>query len=376
VTDPTARRCDDHVEEAAVLPVDIHCHGIGGIDFSRLDGLDLRAVNALAAREQVICVPTVFLAPHDLRAFVALVRDFHDLSRAGVLPYVAGFALEGPLLSSSGGTPRTGAWQPTEAEWSELCSCGPLGLRYVVISPDFATPTSALAEQRRRRSTFDLEWALRELIDQGIAPALGHFSKADPHRSADCIEEVLAVNAAHAYPVHIITDHLYNDMPLAFRHAWRGASELSRRDAEVRIALQTPWDLDGLDEIIGPVPAALIRAAVAGELHVCLNFDGEHVDLAYCRRTLDLIGADAVIAMTDRTDADVLAGEPLHKVPTSSLWYQADEAVAAGTTSLARQIANLRTLGVDDEAVWKVTSRNPRHALGLSAVPPRSNPSA
>lgn len=344
-------------------PVEIHCHGIARIDFSVLDRLDLRAVDSAAAAEGILCVLTIFLPRGQLGRFVSLTQEFDVLSRAGELPHLAGLALEGPLLASSGGTPARAAWQPTTGEWALLASCGANGLRYVVLSPDFASPHSAL----RRRSGFTLEWAIEQLLDNGVAPALGHFARSDPKMSADHAAEILAINAARGYPVTILTDHLFNDMPLTFRHAWRGTAAQLERGRELSAALRIPWELDDLDETVGVVPATLLRAAMRDELMLCLNFDGEHVDPAYCRRTVDLVGSRPIIAMTDRTDIDRLAGEPLHKLTSSSLWYHDGDVVAAGSTPVARQITKIRALGFSDDVVHEITAVNPRRALRLGA---------
>jgi hypothetical protein len=348
-------------------PVEFHCHGIRDFDFSELDAMNLRALNTYLSFEQVACVPTIYLPHARLPRFVAFMHEYSTLVSGGELPHILGIAVEGPLLSSFGGTPSNGVWQPTRDEWHKLCLCGPLGLKYVVVSPDFAAPTSGLADKRDRRS-FGLEWAITELLDHGVAPAMGHFLKSDPSASAACIAQVIALNTNHSSPVRLITDHLFNDMPLAFRHTWRGEFELARRRDELAAVMDVPWRLENLDQTVGAVPAALMRAASRAELTLCMNFDGEHVDLAYCRRALDLLGVDSLILMTDRTDARVLSGQQLHKIATSSLWYQDDERVAAGSTPIARQIANLRSLGLDDQAVRALTSINPRRALGLRSL--------
>jgi N-acetylglucosamine-6-phosphate deacetylase len=341
------------------LPVDIHCHGIAQIDFSALERLDLRAVEAAAAAEAIVCVPTIFLARAQLDRFVEVTHEYDALSRGGELPHIAGLALEGPLLASSGGTPGRAAWLPTAAEWTRLASCGARGLRYVVVSPDFASRHSSL----RQRSAFTLNWAIETLIDHGVAPALGHFTRGDPKMSADHVEEILSINEARGRPVTVLTDHLFNDMPLAFRHAWRGRRGEREREAAIDEVLQQQWDAEDLDSMIGIVPATLIRAAGRGELVLCLNFDGEHVDPVYCRRTVKLAGAEAIVAMTDRTDVDRLAGEPLHKLEASNLWYQDGDVVAAGSTPVARQAANMRALGLGEDVIRQLTVTNPRRVL-------------
>jgi N-acetylglucosamine-6-phosphate deacetylase len=343
--------------------VEIHCHGIAHIDFSALEYLDLRAVEAAAAAEAIICVPTIFLTRVQLDRFVEITHEYDALSRAGELPHVAGLALEGPLLASSGGTPAQAAWLPTATEWTRLASCGARGLRYVVVSPDFASRHSSL----RPPSAFTLMRAVETLIDHGVAPALGHFSKGDPKMSAEHVEEILSINEGRGRPVTVLTDHLFNDMPLAFRHAWRGARAEREREAAIDEVLRQGWDAANLDSMLGIVPATLIRAAARSELVLCLNFDGEHVDPVYCRRTVELAGAEAIVAMTDRTDVDRLAGEPLHKLEASSLWYQQGDVVAAGSTTVARQAANMRALELDEDVIRQLTVTNPRRVLGLEA---------
>lgn len=346
------------------LPVEIHCHGIAHLDFSALDRFDLRALEAVAAAEAIVCVPTIFLVRAQLDRFVGLTHEYDALSRAGELPHVAGLALEGPLLASSGGTPARAAWLPTAAEWTRLASCGARGLRYVVVSPDFASRYSPL----RPRSAFTLNWAVETLIDHGVAPALGHFTRGNPKMSTERVEEILSINEGRGRPVTVLTDHLFNDMPLAFRHAWRGRRGRREREAAIAEFLQQQWDAKDLDSTIGIVPATLIRAAARGELVLCLNFDGEHVDPVFCRRTVELAGAEAIIAMTDRTDVDQLAGEPLHKLEASSLWYRDTDVVAAGSTSVAQQAANMRALGLGEDVIRQLTVTNPRRVLHLQVA--------
>jgi N-acetylglucosamine-6-phosphate deacetylase len=343
------------------LPVEIHCHGIAHIDFSALEGLDLRSVEAAAAAEKIVVVPTIFLARAQLDRFVEVAHEYDVLSCAGELPHIAGLALEGPLLASAGGTPSRAAWLPTAAEWIRLASCGARGLRYVVLSPDFASQHSSLGPG----CAFTLQQAVEALIDHGVAPALGHFTRGDPMMSAEHVEEILSINERRGRPVTVLTDHLFNDMPLAFRHAWRGRRGEREREAAISEVLEQRWDAEDLDTMIGIVPATLIRAAARGELMLCLNFDGEHVDPVYCGRTVELAGSEAIVAMTDRTEVDRLAGEPLHRLEASNLWYQDGDVVAAGSTPVGRQAANMRALGLSEDVVRQLTVTNPRRVLGL-----------
>ncbi|WP_411139190.1 hypothetical protein [Streptomyces sp. C10] len=46
-----------------------------------------------------------------------------------------------------------------------------------------------------------------------------------------------------------------------------------------------------MDEITSPVPAAIMREAVAGRIATCINLDGEHVDLAIASRAVNLMAS-------------------------------------------------------------------------------------
>jgi len=109
---------------------------------------------------------------------------------------------------------------------------------------------------------------------------------------------------------------------------------------------------------VGEVSGALIRAAHDGRLRLCLNFDGEHVDLEICRRVVELVGSRAVVAMTDRVDVGRLAGLPLERGPESELWYQATGLVAAGSSSVDRQMHTLRSIALDEPDVWRLAALN------------------
>src|SRR5205807_2279210 len=128
---------------------------------------------------------TVYLPEARLPEFLLFMRRFHAQRQDGILPRVAGIAVEGPLLASVGGTPESGVWRPTKADWSALASCAESGLRYVVLSPDADLPSSLLTA-----ATFNdaptVDWACRTLASSGVIPALGHFTRGDPRASAEC----------------------------------------------------------------------------------------------------------------------------------------------------------------------------------------------
>lgn len=353
------------------LPVEIHCHSMGGVDLSDFRELDLKALDAEAAAEGVACVPTMYLAREKLGDFRSFMERFHAMREQGLLPYVPAVALEGPLLASHGGTPAATVWPPTRAEWDLLAACGPLGLSYIVISPDGLTPESDLHGELTRHHP-DLAWIVRTLVEAGIRPALGHYTRAEPARAAELTDELVEVAWQGGSPIRgarVITDHLFNDMPSTIRHAFRTRRARAERDGLIAAYDLPSWNLADLDEQIGPVPAAIIRLCHDGKVSSCINFDGEHVDLAIAARAVDVMGKGHVMLMTDRCDAARLGGQQLHHGVENSLWYQDGGIVAAGSQPLDKQLHNARRAGVPESRLWDLASFTAYTALGLDTDP-------
>jgi N-acetylglucosamine-6-phosphate deacetylase len=340
-----------------MVPVLFHVHGIGEYDFSSLAPGQLAGVQAEATRRAIEVVPTIFLRREWLDSCQALLARY--AADAPLLPNILGFAIEGPLLGPEGGTPRAAAWSPSVDEWKRIAALGRLGLRYLVLAPD------AMALDDRLRPGFRFADLVALLHDNGINVALGHFLRGDPDRSADRALGLIAYANAlgGSRTANVLTDHLYNDMPRSFTHAWRGPDR-ERRDAELGEFLKRPWHEAGLRELLGAVPAALLIAARNRELLPCLNFDGAHVDLEICRRTVDFAGAENLIAITDHTECASMAGESLRRVDRSTLWYREDDVVAAGSQGVELQIRNLRAIGMTPHEVSLVLSANPRRIIG------------
>lgn len=356
-------------EQLRALPLDVHCHGIGDVDFSEFEDIDLQRVNGLSRAERLLCLPTLYLPKPSFQPFVRFMHRFARLRNAGLVPYVTGVAIEGPLLASFGGTPERGVWAPTYAEWETLAGLGPLGLRYVVLSPDAHHPGSYIRESMTRDHP-PMEWIVRTLVENGVKPALGHFTRAHPDASADAIDEVL--EAAESVPGlgardAVITDHLFNDMPLAFKHTWRTPQARLRREQELQAVRLNEWTLDNVEALAGPVPGRIMRAAAAGRLSACVNFDGEHVDVTVAKRAVDLVGAQSMIVMTDRTERARLGGQDLHRVGDSTLWYQEHEIVAAGSQGLPRQVANMAAAGLAADDILQMTVVTPARVFGTAS---------
>lgn len=340
------------------LPVEVHCHGMGHIDFSNFAEIDLKELDKVAASEGVLCIPTLYLRRERLDGFVEFMRGYAALRAAGELPFVPAIALEGPLVASFGGTPANSVWAPSKAEWDKLASCGPLGLVYIMLSPDALQSSSYLAAQFTPDHP-SLEWIVTRLVESGVRPALGHFAKEDPQLGADCVELVLGAAEAAKCPhdgVRVVTDHLFNEMPLLIKHAFRTRKARAEREALLESYDLPSWNLADLHEQVGPVPAAIMRGAHAGRIAACLNFDGEHVDYAIAKRAIEIVGAQNMMLMTDRSDVARLAGQNLHQEEDSNLWYQEAGVVAAGTLPIDTQIDNVRGLGVSEHDIWRLVS--------------------
>jgi N-acetylglucosamine-6-phosphate deacetylase len=343
-----------------------HVHGMGGFDFSSLTPEDLIPLNRLAEERGQEILPTVFLRRGMLSGLVDVLKHYDVLHNAGELPNIAGFAVEGPLLGPEGGVPQAGKWLPTEEEWRTLAGLGDLGLRYLVLAPD--------AMELDERVSADLTFAgLLELFyDHGCRAAFGHFHHDAPERSARRTRDVVAHlhSVYESSPYLVLTDHLYNDMPRAFAHCWRTAEERARRTAELTPFLAHDWETADLEALLGPVPATLLTLTREGLLTPCLNFDGLHVDLEVCRRTVDYVGAGRLAALTDHIEVGSMAGEKL-SVDDVGLWRRKDGIVAAGTTDYAQQRLNMLAVGLTEDDVRAVFSTVPRAAI---AHRPRRRP--
>jgi N-acetylglucosamine-6-phosphate deacetylase len=346
---------DDSQLPGGVL-VDVHCHSLGGIDFSEVRTVDLDSIQDECEVWRIQVIPTIFLRRETLGDFLALMLDFHERKNRGQLSGILGFALEGPLLASHGGTPGDTAWRPTLAEWEILANEGQHGLLYMVLSADaFMDPT--LFPEDGPEPESDMATIIPLLARNRVRPALGHFSRSDPARTALAIQEVveLAHLNWHGPGAPAITDHLFNDMPLLVPHAFRTEEERATRDRVVASLDLDDWNLSDLPNQVGVVPAALIRLAYAGKIAVCINFDGDHVDLEIAARAVGLMGVDNVMVMTDFNDAPTLGGQELHRIPENSLWYQSQDIVAAGTTGMEQQARNLCALGFSNAEVATLT---------------------
>jgi len=357
------------VERESLLVL-FHTHGIGGIDFSSMEPGDLSKVNELAAARGIYLVPTIFLRREFGAQFRRVLAEYAAGRRAGAYDHILGFGVEGPLLGSSGGVPEAGCWRPDAGEWMELAELGTLGLSYIVMAPDAMDLTDELESGLVFRDVIDAFYL------NGVKLALGHFRHDDAELSAHRTERVIDYIQARygPSPLIVITDHLYNDMPRQFTHAWRTAEEKAGREAELKAFLANRWTASSLPSLLGPVPALLLRAAAEGRLTPALNFDGEHVDLEICRRTVEFLGPERIIAITDDTESAEMAGESLSKRPGSTLLFRDDGRVAAGSSGAVVQERNMRSIGIADADLASLLGGVAHSVLRAGARVPRTVP--
>ncbi|WP_225824059.1 hypothetical protein [Streptomyces naphthomycinicus] len=335
-----------------------HVHGMGGFDFSSLRPEELIPLDRLAATRKQEILPTIFLRREALPSLVALLTHYDMLRTAGRLPRIAGFAVEGPLLGPEGGVPQAGKWTPTEQEWRTLAELGNRGLRYIVMAPDTMDLDSRVGPGLTYAGLLEL------FYDHNCRVALGHFMHSAPATSARRTREVIDFlhTAYDSSPYLVLTDHLFNDMPRRFTHAWRTADDRRRRPAELAEFLRHDWESEDLDTVLGPVPATLLRTTREGLVTPCLNFDGLHVDLEVCRRTVEYLGAERLIALTDHIEVGSMAGESL-LLDETGLWRRRDGIVAAGSTDYPGQRDNILGTGMGEEVVKAVFDTVPRAAV-------------
>lgn len=330
----------------------IHTHGIEDIDYSVMEPDDLYRINKFSRDKKQYVVPCIFLTQDYINQFIRVLQEYSKNRR--LLTNILGFGIEGPLLGSFAGVPPRGIWYPNAQQWKKLAGLGKYGLKYIVMGPDNGDLDDDIGGITYRE-VYDL------MYQSGVRIAFGHFQRSNPELSAYRTEAVIEyIRARYGSEQSIIlADHLYNDMPRNFKHVWRTPDEQKNRTEEIKYLLSNPWEENELSSLLGPVPAILLKSAAKGKILPFLNFDGDHVDLEICKRTLEYVGAKNIIGITDDISVPTLAGEPLHHKPGNSLWYREDNIVAAGSGTISTQISNMKSIGMSDWEIYQVFSINP-----------------
>ncbi|QOW02042.1 amidohydrolase family protein [Rhodococcus pyridinivorans] len=322
---------------------------------------DLPELETLSEQRGLEILPTVYLRRPALGAFESLLQAYDKYQSDFPETRVRGFAVEGPMLGPDGGIPRAGVWTPSVEEWKRLAKLGRYGLRYIVMAPD------AMELEDEVGPGFTFADLLVSFYDNNCRVALGHFHRDAPELSARRMRRVIDFlhSRYEASPYLILTDHLYNDMPRNFRHAYRSAEELALRGEELPAVIGQPWNRDMLVDLLGPVPAEMIEAANERKLFPCINFDGYHVDLEVVRKTVEYLGADKVIVLTDHTEIASMAQEQLTD-DGSLLWRRDDGKVAAGMSGPELQRQNMAAIGLSEPQIEQMFWKNPRAAIEYS----------
>lgn len=350
---------DSNLKQLLFQSIDMHCHGVGRFDFTEISEIDLDEIDAVLAERNRRVILTLYLPKPSFDTFLDLLTVFNMGRKQGKYSHIVGFGLEGPLLASHGGTPEKGVWMPSETHWQQLANCGQKGLIYIIFSPDYQLTGSNFVGYENAPS---IEWITKTLLSGGVLPAPGHFTKLNPEISAQKLQTVFDIVSEWGQGP-ILTDHLYNDMPHAFKHAWRTPEERLRRNEEIADLKLSNWSFETLEQDLGPIPATIIRNAKKGLVKICQNFDGEHVDLDIIKRTVELVGVDNMVMMTDSIESKRLAGRDLHMHEGSTLLYQDDDIVAAGSQGVDKQINNMCLIGLTSEEISMITSSNPNFLL-------------
>ena len=342
-----------------------HTHGLGEFDFSDLSPAELELVNELAKNRNVKICPTVYLTKANIVSFDHLIKRYAVLKAQGKLPHILGFSIEGPVLGSKGGTPTGSVWSPSPQTWKKISEWFEIGLKYIVISPDKLALTEEIGP------SFSFADLLLLIYSSGGRIALGHFEGIDPELSVTRLHEVLSLLEEHFQPSEylVLTDHLFNDMPRSFMHAFRTPQERKQRKQELKKHDENPWTSKNLSDLLGPVPAAMLIAAKDGRLTPALNFDGGHVDLEICRLTMKYLGSRKLIAMTDHSERHTLAGEKLYLNDQTRLLYRDDGVLAASSVPHENQIRNMKSIGLSDDDILDVFTLNPLKALNYRPAP-------
>jgi N-acetylglucosamine-6-phosphate deacetylase len=343
------------IDNSIKKSIDFHCHGIGQYDFSNIHTINLEDIEGILAQQDRNSILTLYLPRENFTPFLSLMDNYNMGKKKGKFKHILGIALEGPLLASRGGTPAIGVWMPSKKHWEKLAECGEKGLIYVILSPDADFSENRTAQTDKPHN---IEWIVETLLGGAVLPAPGHFTRCQPKRSAQLLQSIFDIVAKKACGP-IISDHLLNDMPLNFKHAWRTYNEKINRETEIKQLKMDLWNLDTIYQYMGPVPSILIHNARKGLIKICQNFDGEHVDLSIIKTIVKLVGAENMLMMTDSIESKVLAGQILKERDGSCLLYQQEGIVAAGNSTVYTQVKNMLSIGLTEEEIHLITHVTP-----------------
>ena len=306
--------------DTMILPglIDIHCHGGGGHTFATTDPAEALAAAAYhaSAGTTALVASLVTAAREDL---LRQVRALAPLVAAG---HLLGIHLEGPFLAPG----RRGAHapgllrDPDPALVTDLLEAAGSAVVIVTLAPERPGASHVAAMLR----------------DAGVVVAFGHTDAGYA-----CMAEALAAAGGKG-----LVTHLGNAM-----------APLHQRAS-------------------GPVAAALVAAA-EDTASVELIADGVHVDEGFIRLVFATAAPGRVVLVTDATaaagmpDGDYVLGS-LPVIVSGGVARLAPEggraggsgAIAGGTSTLLRDVARARAVGVPLTDAARAASEAPARVLG------------
>ena len=81
------------------------------------------------------------------------------------------------------------------------------------------------------------------------------------------------------------------------------------------------------------------------------------------KKVVELVGPENLLVMTDSIESKRLAGRDLYLKSGSTLLYQDEGVVAAGSQTMLKQIQNMFSIGLDADAINEICHIVPANLL-------------
>lgn len=320
--------------------VDLHNHGGGGTSFPDVTSAAEALPGVLEHRRHgttTLLASLVTARPEVLLERAAVLAE---LVEAGE---IEGLHAEGPFLSHR----RRGAHNPADLQEGSVELVGDLvraargSLRTMTVAPEVpgVSGPGGVAEA---------------LVDAGVLPSLGHTDGSTEQAEALIDQVGAALRRGNGADGRVLG-------PMTATHLFNGMRPLHHRAP-------------------GPI-AACLAAAARGDMVVELIGDGVHLDPATVRSVFDMVGADAVVLVTDAMAAAGVADGRYELGPMSVRVHEGvarivpapgapdgeDEgAIAGGTAHLVDVVRSAVRGGVPLVDAVRSATAVPARVLGLT----------
>jgi len=309
--------------------IDLHCHGGGGASFP---DASTAAEARRAARAHLTHGTTSLLASlvtADADTLLTRVALLADLADAGEL---AGIHLEGPFLSPLRcGAQSVADMVPGDTDLIRRIATAARGhLATMTVAPEIDGIRGP-------------DGVIDALATVGALPSFGHTDASSEVVDEAVVKAHLALTAPGARSSRPTATHLFNCM-----------RPLHHRDP-------------------GPI-ASCLAAAGRGELVVELIADGTHLAAGTVRMVFDLVGADAIVLVTDAMaaagmpDGSYDLGPMRVRVAQGVARLAGGDAIAGGTAHLLDVVRCTVLAGVSLELAVRSASRTPAAVLGRADI--------